>query len=728
MRRAQRAYAEVPDAVAALEREVERMDAPLQVALAGKLKAGKSTLLNALLGVELAASDHAECTRVLTWYRWAATPAVTVHPVRGEPWSSPPRRGPQGLQIDLRGRSAADVDRIEVAWPAPGLVRTTLVDTPGLDSLSRDVSERTREFLTRADAESAVDAVVYLMRHLHATDVRFLESFGAGRSGRGAAPGTVAVLSRADEVGVGRIDAMIAAGRVAERYRSDPALRPVCQTVVPVAGLLGLTGQTLREEEVADLRALAALDRSVTDGLMLSVDRFRRPSLGLPVAAPARAGLLARFGLFGVRLALTLLRNRGLPAAALAAELERRSGLTELRRVLDAQLTARRDTLRAQGALRTLTRLLAEHPVPDARALAADCERLTLAAHGARELDGLGMLRSQGLDLAPDVLVAAERLLGAQGDRPTDRLGLPPDTTPGRSRRRRGGPGTSGSTEVPTPWRTATRGARAGWWCARARCSSTRSAAHGPCPPEPAGRPGRKHRDAGREHERRVRDEREACRVGGQRPRRVGDQVLHRDRDHDPHRPGQHEGGPRPGPARAQHEGEDDEHDGDHGHRTGPGEERVPGALLDDVGGDRRVLLDGDRGEARSDAHLLLPQDDHGARGGDGGGQPQRDGRDQRGGRAAHVEGRCEPLPAEVRPCRCGRSPVHAPDPRRVVPAPAHVGLRCHGVTVPGVRSASPACATEWSDGAVGSGGVSRRPCRPPRRPARAGRAGRGTR
>ncbi|WNB86365.1 dynamin family protein [Cellulomonas sp. ATA003] len=451
MRRAQRAYAEVPDAVAALEREVERMDAPLQVALAGKLKAGKSTLLNALLGVELAASDHAECTRVLTWYRWAATPAVTVHPVRGEPWSSPPRRGPQGLQIDLRGRSAADVDRIEVAWPAPGLVRTTLVDTPGLDSLSRDVSERTREFLTRADAESAVDAVVYLMRHLHATDVRFLESFGAGRSGRGAAPGTVAVLSRADEVGVGRIDAMIAAGRVAERYRSDPALRPVCQTVVPVAGLLGLTGQTLREEEVADLRALAALDRSVTDGLMLSVDRFRRPSLGLPVAAPARAGLLARFGLFGVRLALTLLRNRGLPAAALAAELERRSGLTELRRVLDAQLTARRDTLRAQGALRTLTRLLAEHPVPDARALAADCERLTLAAHGARELDGLGMLRSQGLDLAPDVLVAAERLLGAQGDRPTDRLGLPPDTTPGRSRRRRGGPGTSGSTEVPTP-------------------------------------------------------------------------------------------------------------------------------------------------------------------------------------------------------------------------------------------------------------------------------------
>ncbi|GAA2725998.1 dynamin family protein [Cellulomonas aerilata] len=419
-------YAADPEARAVLEHALDRLDAPLQVALAGKLKAGKSTLLNALMGVELAASDHAECTRVVTWYRFADSAAVTVHPVLGEPWSSPPRRGTHGLEIDLRGRTAEEVDHVEVRWPAPGLRGLTLIDTPGLDSLSRDVSRRTSHFLTAEGEESDVDAVVYLMRHLHATDVRFLESFQHVRSARGATPGTVAVLSRADEVGVGRIDAMISAGRVAERYRADAALRPLCQTVLPVDGLLAQTGQTLREDELADLRSLAALDRSVTDGLLLSVDRFRRPSLSLPVAAPARAQLLARFGLFGVRLTLALLRTKELRAAALSEELVRRSGLAELRRVLDAQLTERRDHLRASAAVAALARVVADHPVPGSPELAAECERLTLAAQGTHELELLAALRAADIDLSAADVEAAERLLGASGLDPVDRLGLRP--------------------------------------------------------------------------------------------------------------------------------------------------------------------------------------------------------------------------------------------------------------------------------------------------------------
>ena len=430
LHRALDVYADDPEAVATLEHQLARLDAPLQVALAGKIKAGKSTLLNALIGVELAASDHAECTRVVTWYRYGQTPMVTVHPVDGTPWSSAPRRGLRGLEIDLRGRAAEDIDRVEVTWPAPGLRRATLIDTPGLDSLSRDVSHRTSTFLTGTEEESAVDAVVYLMRHLHATDVRFLESFGARRADRGPAPGTVAVLSRADEVGVGRIDAMIAAGRVADRYRGDPALRPLVQTVLPVTGLLALTGQTLREDELADLRALAALDRAVTDNLLLSVDRFRRPSLNLPVPAPARAQLLARFGLFGIRLTLTLLRTKDLRASTLAAELERRSGLGELRRVLRSQLSARRDTLRAQGAVQALTRLLQDSPVTGGAALAAECERITLTAHGLRELELLDALRAPDIALEPGALAAAQRLLGAQGPGPAERLGLAPDARP----------------------------------------------------------------------------------------------------------------------------------------------------------------------------------------------------------------------------------------------------------------------------------------------------------
>ena len=58
----------------------QRLTGPLRVAIAGKIKAGKSTLLNALVGEELAPTDAGECTRIVTWYRRGDQPQVTVHP------------------------------------------------------------------------------------------------------------------------------------------------------------------------------------------------------------------------------------------------------------------------------------------------------------------------------------------------------------------------------------------------------------------------------------------------------------------------------------------------------------------------------------------------------------------------------------------------------------------------------------------------------------------------
>jgi Dynamin family len=64
-----------------------RVDEPLRVAIAGKIKAGKSTLLNALVGEELAATDAGECTRIVTWYADGPTYSVTAH-LKGGPPSS----------------------------------------------------------------------------------------------------------------------------------------------------------------------------------------------------------------------------------------------------------------------------------------------------------------------------------------------------------------------------------------------------------------------------------------------------------------------------------------------------------------------------------------------------------------------------------------------------------------------------------------------------------------
>ena len=78
-------YADSPQAVGWLRHNLDRFDEPLRVAIAGKVKAGKSTLLNALVGEEIAPTDAGECTRVVTWYHDGPYPQVTLYPRAAAP-------------------------------------------------------------------------------------------------------------------------------------------------------------------------------------------------------------------------------------------------------------------------------------------------------------------------------------------------------------------------------------------------------------------------------------------------------------------------------------------------------------------------------------------------------------------------------------------------------------------------------------------------------------------
>lgn len=434
LRRAIDVYADSPQAAGWLHHHLSRFDEPLRLAIAGKVKAGKSTLLNALVGEDLAATDAGECTRLVTWYQDGHAPSVVLHPIGGgQPQPLRIRRGEHGLSIDLAGTPAEKVERLVVTWPSSSLRTTTLIDTPGIGSLSVEVSARTAGFLTPDDSPTQADAVLYLMRHLHASDVGFLESFHDQGVARAAPVNTIAVLSRADEIGVGRVDALLSARKIAARYRSDEKLRGLCQTVVAVAGLLAHTGRTMRQDEYLALVALHGLPTGERDALLLSADRFVNRTLESP-DAQTRAKLLDRFGMFGLRLAMLLLGQGVADPGKLAAELVRRSGLDELREVLAAQFTERRDLLKARSALNALDLVLRREPRPTAAPLAAEVERIFAGAHEFAELRLLSDLRSRVVKLPRELLDEAERLLGGDGGAPAARLGLPADAPPGELR------------------------------------------------------------------------------------------------------------------------------------------------------------------------------------------------------------------------------------------------------------------------------------------------------
>ena len=171
-----------------------RLDEPLRVAIAGKVKAGKSTLLNALVGEALAPTDAGECTRIVTWYRNGTTYKAGLERRDGSVTPARFTRDGGALDVHLDGVPADDVARLIVEWPSSSLAEMTLIDTPGIGSLTDDATARTRAFLAPSEeVHTPADAVLYLMRHLHSSDARFLEAFTRD-AGSSADSGRVALL------------------------------------------------------------------------------------------------------------------------------------------------------------------------------------------------------------------------------------------------------------------------------------------------------------------------------------------------------------------------------------------------------------------------------------------------------------------------------------------------------------------------------------------------------
>jgi hypothetical protein len=463
-------FARDPEAMTVLEAHAGRLGGPLRVALAGSVKSGKSTLLNALVGEQIAPTGVGECTRLVTHYADAPSPRIGVV-YRGGPRPDDATELPA---LHRRGSLVLDLDRLavdriaalHVDWPSQHLREVTLVDTPGVDSAA--LEGRPRPWVGHGNDGAGddehggwgADVVVHLVRHLHEPDVAFLEAYGDRVAAGVGAAGTLVVLSRADEVGGGRLDAVMAAGQVARRYRTDPTLRPWCATTTTVDGLLAETARTLRGVEFTALRGLARLERAELDEQLLTADRFVAAGAGADAAGlpeGTRVALLDRFGLFGVRLATSLLRRGVEDSATLATELGRRSGLDDLRAVLAERFLARRDVFQARAALLAVERLVRRaraqepadadprpSPVPRGggsrpgpspaavTALAAELERARSGAHEIVELDLLTSLRRRPLaapgrrDPARDAELTeeAERLLGDRGPAAAARLGL----------------------------------------------------------------------------------------------------------------------------------------------------------------------------------------------------------------------------------------------------------------------------------------------------------------
>jgi hypothetical protein len=413
-------YRDSPQATGWLRWQADRIGGPLRIAVVGQQKTGKSTLLNALVGEHVAPLELGAGGPVTVWYLAGATPRATVFSPNAPPHELAAERSGGRLSVDVGQWRDRRVDRVVVDWPARSLKGMVLIDTPTVGCAESSTMERIA-------AES--DAVLYLAQHLQATDYRLLQSLHEHPVIMANPVGTLVVLSRADEIGGSRIDALFAAKQLARQHRRDVRTRALCQDVIAVTGLLGYAGRALRPAEFDALTTLAFAPRAELEGHLLSADRFAGADFPVPVELELRRGLLDRLGLFGLRLATALIRQGFDNHTALCGELVSRSGLTELREAIGRYLTDRADVLKARSALLALEVVLRREPRPAAAALVAELERILVGAHDFRELRLLAALSAGQLVLPPPLDTEARQLIGGDGVGLPTRLGLTEEPT-----------------------------------------------------------------------------------------------------------------------------------------------------------------------------------------------------------------------------------------------------------------------------------------------------------
>ena len=392
-----------------------RLSEPLRVAIAGRLKSGKSTLVNALIGRRVAPTEVGECTRIVTQFRYGTANRVDVVRRDGSRVSLP--LDESGMIPQRLGVPRSEISYVDVALTSDHLRDLMVVDTPGLSSANSVVSAGARRFLFNeapidedidddsVGALSGAEAIVYVFtQSVRADDVAALEAFRSISARLSSNPiNSLGLFNKVDKLAGGTADPWPVAGPLAADQAA--VLRRVVSDVVPIVGLLAETTEAgrLTAADCEALRSLARLPDGERTVLLASVDLFAGREC--PVARESRERLLRLLDLYGIGFAIAhLVANPQLATSELIRLLHSVSGFPRLRDTLTHAFRWRSDAIKAGWALSSLEKIASHAPRPPDRELLRDAIERVLQQpdyHRLRLLEVAQLVTTGAVDL-PD--------------------------------------------------------------------------------------------------------------------------------------------------------------------------------------------------------------------------------------------------------------------------------------------------------------------------------------
>lgn len=338
-------------------RLLESLDVRFTVAIVGQMRVGKSTLLNALIGANLAPTGVTETTATINWFRYGQGDQCRNFRVH---WTD-------GSSVDLpldkvsswvgTGENAAKTRCLDFFADTDFLRNANVVDTPGTRSVIQTHEAATQGFLADKLEEDTLqyggsaDAVVYAINPVgRENDRDLLQLFGERTRLPGAsAYNSIAVVQKWEH---------LQPDPIAEVYKKCQKLKEQLggkvAAVIPTSGLLARHVAEVPAhiwQQVADL--CTGSTQSCLDAILLSEHDFTEECTGAGLEAAARREILVAMSWKIVPLCIQLARQYGISdGETLRARLNEASGIPALRDLLKMNFFSRARLIKASTVLR----------------------------------------------------------------------------------------------------------------------------------------------------------------------------------------------------------------------------------------------------------------------------------------------------------------------------------------------------------------------------------------
>lgn len=338
-------------------RLIESLDVRFTVAIVGQMRVGKSTLLNALIGANLAPTGVTETTATINWFRHGHGDQCRnfrVHWTDGSSVDLPLDKASSWIGTE---ENAAKTRCLDFFADSDFLRNANVVDTPGTRSVIQTHEAATQGFLAEKLEEDTLryggnaDAVVYAINPVgRESDRDLLQLFGERSRLPGAsAYNSIAVVQKWEHL---QPDPIAEVHKKCQKLKEQ--LEGKVAAVIPTSGLLArhvAEVPVLIWQQVADL-CTGSTDAGL-DTILLSDQDFTDEYEGAGLGSAARRDILAAISWKIIPLCIQLARQYGISdGETLRARLNDASGIPALRDVLQKNFFSRARLIKASTILR----------------------------------------------------------------------------------------------------------------------------------------------------------------------------------------------------------------------------------------------------------------------------------------------------------------------------------------------------------------------------------------